>query len=99
MHGWFTRSRRPQLLVVTRHPVEDRVAMRGLIDVVVLDDERSLSSRLPALPDPRQASRGVCGAVAVFGPVADVPGRSRRRRAVDQRASDRRVARHERRYG
>ena len=51
-------------------PVEDRLAMRRLIDEVVLDyDERSLSSTLPALPDPRQAARTVYDAVAGFGPL------------------------------
>jgi pilus assembly protein CpaF len=51
-------------------PVEDRVAMRRLIDEVVLDyDERSLSSTMPALPDPRQAARAVYDAVAGFGPL------------------------------
>ena len=51
-------------------PVEDRLAMRRLIDEVVLDyDERSLSSTLPALPDPRQAARVVYDAVAGFGPL------------------------------
>ena len=51
-------------------PVEDRLAMRRLIDEVVLDyDERSLSSSMPALPDPRQAARAVYDAVAGFGPL------------------------------
>ena len=51
-------------------PVEDRLAMRRRIDEVVLDyDERSLSSTLPALPDPRQAARVVYDAVAGFGPL------------------------------
>ena len=51
-------------------PVEDRLAMRRLIDEVVLDyDERSLSSSMPALPDPRQAARVVYDAVAGFGPL------------------------------
>jgi pilus assembly protein CpaF len=51
-------------------PVEDRVAMRRLIDEVVLDyDERSLSSTMPQLPDPRLAARAVYDAVAGFGPL------------------------------
>ncbi len=51
-------------------PVEDRLAMRRLIDEVVLDyDERSLSSTMPQLPDPRQAARAVYDAVAGFGPL------------------------------
>ena len=44
--------------------------MRRLVDEVVLDyDERSLSSTMPALPDPRQAARAVYDAVAGFGPL------------------------------
>ncbi len=51
-------------------PVEDRLAMRRLIDEIVLDyDERSLSSTMPQLPDPRQAARAVYDAVAGFGPL------------------------------
>ena len=51
-------------------PVEDRLAMRRLIDEVVLDyDERALSSTMPALPDPRVAARAVYDAVAGFGPL------------------------------
>ena len=51
-------------------PVEDRLAMRRLVDEVVLDyDERSLASTMPALPDPRQAARAVYDAVAGFGPL------------------------------
>ena len=51
-------------------PVEDRLAMRRLIDEVVLDyDERALSSTMPPLPDPRQAARAVYDAVAGFGPL------------------------------
>jgi len=51
-------------------PVEDRLAMRRLIDEVVLDyDERALSSTMPALPDPRTAARAVYDAVAGFGPL------------------------------
>jgi pilus assembly protein CpaF len=45
-------------------PVEDRLAMRRLID-----DERALSSTMPALPDPRPAARAVYDAVAGFGPL------------------------------
>jgi hypothetical protein len=44
--------------------------MRRLIDEVVLDDdERALSSTMPALPDPRQAARAVYDAVAGCGPL------------------------------
>jgi pilus assembly protein CpaF len=51
-------------------PVEDRLAMRRLIDEVVLDyDERAMSSTLPPLPDPRLAARAVYDAVAGFGPL------------------------------
>ncbi len=51
-------------------PVADRVAMRRLVDEVVLDyDERSLVSTMPALPDSRQAARVVFDAVAGFGPL------------------------------
>jgi pilus assembly protein CpaF len=51
-------------------PVEDRLAMRRLIDEVVLDyDERALSSTMPPLPDPRTAARAVYDAVAGFGPL------------------------------
>ena len=51
-------------------PVQDREAMRRLIDEVVLDyDERALSSTMPALPDPRVAARAVYDAVAGFGPL------------------------------
>jgi hypothetical protein len=51
-------------------PVEDRVAMRRLIDEVVLDyDDRALTSSLPPLPDPRVAARAVYDAVAGFGPL------------------------------
>ncbi len=51
-------------------PVEDRLAMRRLIDEVVLDyDERALTSTMPPLPDPRAAARQVYDAVAGFGPL------------------------------
>ncbi len=51
-------------------PVEDRLAMRRLIDEVVLDyDERALTSTMPPLPDPRVAARVVYDAVAGFGPL------------------------------
>ena len=51
-------------------PVQDRLAMRRLIDEVVLDyDERALSSTMPVLPDPRLAARAVYDAVAGFGPL------------------------------
>ena len=51
-------------------PVQDRLAMRRLIDEVVLDyDERALSSTMPVLPDPRVAARAVYDAVAGFGPL------------------------------
>ncbi len=51
-------------------PVQDRLAMRRLIDEVVLDyDERALTSTLPPLPDPRSAAQAVYDAVAGFGPL------------------------------
>ena len=51
-------------------PVEDRVAMRRLIEEVVSDyDERTLTSTLPPLPDARAAARVVYDAVAGFGPL------------------------------
>ncbi len=51
-------------------PVQDRLAMRRLIDEVVLDyDERALTSTLPPLPDPRVAARAVYDAVAGLGPL------------------------------
>ncbi len=50
--------------------VEDRLAMRRLIDEVVLDyDERALASTPPPLPGPRVAARVVYDAVAGFGPL------------------------------
>ncbi len=51
-------------------PVQDRLAMRRLIDEVVLYyDERALTSTLPPLPDPRVAARAVYDAVAGLGPL------------------------------
>ncbi len=51
-------------------PAEDRPAMRRLIDEVVSDyDERTLTSTLPPLPDPRSAARAVYDAVTGFGPL------------------------------
>jgi len=51
-------------------PVQDRGAVRLLVDEVVADyDERTLTSSLPALPDPRSAARSVYDAVAGFGPL------------------------------
>jgi pilus assembly protein CpaF len=51
-------------------PVEDRIAVRRLVDEVVTDyDERALTSSLVPLPDPRAAARSVYDAVAGFGPL------------------------------
>lgn len=51
-------------------PVEDRLAMRRLVDEVVADyDERSLISALPPLSDASSAARSVYDAVAGFGPL------------------------------
>jgi pilus assembly protein CpaF len=51
-------------------PFADQLAMRRLVDEVVHDyDERSLTSSLPPLPDPRSAARAVYDAVAGFGPL------------------------------
>ena len=51
-------------------PVQDRGAVRLLVDEVVADyDERTLTSSLPSLPDPRTAARTVYDAVAGFGPL------------------------------
>jgi pilus assembly protein CpaF len=51
-------------------PISDRVAMRRLVDEVVSDyDERTLTSTLPPLADPRAAARAVYDAVAGFGPL------------------------------
>lgn len=41
-------------------PIADGPAMRRLVDEVVADyDERTLTSTLPPLPDPRSAARAV----------------------------------------
>jgi pilus assembly protein CpaF len=51
-------------------PFADQAAMRRLVDEVVTDyDERSLTSSLPPLPDPRSAARAVYDSVAGFGPL------------------------------
>jgi pilus assembly protein CpaF len=51
-------------------PVEDRVAVRRLVDEVVAEyDERALTSTLAPLPDPTSAARAVYDAVAGFGPL------------------------------
>ena len=51
-------------------PFADQAAMRRLVDEVVTDyDERTLTSSLPPLPDPRSAARAVYDAVAGFGPL------------------------------
>jgi pilus assembly protein CpaF len=51
-------------------PIADGPAMRRLVDEVVADyDERTLTSALPPLPDPRSAARAVYDAVAGFGPL------------------------------
>ena len=51
-------------------PVQDRGAVRRLVEEVVAEyDERTLSSSLPPLPDPRTAARAVYDAVAGFGPL------------------------------
>ncbi len=51
-------------------PVEDRAAVRRLVQEVVDDyDERALTSSLPPLPDPRTAAGAVYDAVAGFGPL------------------------------
>ena len=51
-------------------PLQDRVAMRRLVEEVVSDyDERSLTSSLPPLPDSSSAVRVVYDAVAGFGPL------------------------------
>ena len=51
-------------------PFLDRAAVRRLVDEVVADyDERSLSSMLATLPDPKVAARAVYDAVAGFGPL------------------------------
>jgi pilus assembly protein CpaF len=51
-------------------PFTDKTAMRRLVDEVVHDyDERTLTSSLPPLPDPRSAARAVYDSVAGFGPL------------------------------
>jgi len=51
-------------------PLADHVEMRRLIDDVVTEyDERTLTSSLPALPDPRSTARAVYDAIAGFGPL------------------------------
>ena len=51
-------------------PVEDRAAVRRLVDEVIADyDERTLTSTLAPLPDTRTAARAVYDAVAGFGPL------------------------------
>ena len=51
-------------------PIEDRLAVRRLVDEVVADyDERALTSALAPLTDSRQAARSVYDAVAGFGPL------------------------------
>ncbi|MCW2571412.1 MAG: putative type II/type pathway secretion protein, partial [Frankiales bacterium] len=51
-------------------PIEDRAAVRRLVDEVVADyDERALTSTLVPLPDSRTAARTVYDAVAGFGPL------------------------------
>ena len=51
-------------------PVEDRLAVRRLVDEVVPEyDERSLTSTLPPLPDAPSAARSVYDAVAGYGPL------------------------------
>ena len=51
-------------------PIEDRAAVRRLVDEVVADyDERSLTSTLTPLSDAPSAARAVYDAVAGFGPL------------------------------
>jgi pilus assembly protein CpaF len=51
-------------------PVQDRLAVRRLVEEVVSDyDDRALSGALPQLPDTRAAARAVYDAVAGFGPL------------------------------
>ncbi len=51
-------------------PIEDRAAVRRLVDEVIADyDERTLTSTLAPLPDSRIAARAVYDAVAGFGPL------------------------------
>ena len=51
-------------------PVEDRLAVRRLVDEVITDyDDRTLTSTLNPLTDPRTTARDVYDAVAGFGPL------------------------------
>ena len=51
-------------------PVEDRAAVRRLVDEVVAEyDERALISTLPPLADASYAARSVYDAVAGYGPL------------------------------
>jgi pilus assembly protein CpaF len=51
-------------------PFQDQLAMRRLVDEVVTDyDDRTLTSSLPPLADPKIAARAVYDAVAGFGPL------------------------------
>jgi pilus assembly protein CpaF len=51
-------------------PIEDRAAVRRLVDEVIAEyDERALTSSLAPLPDSRVAARAVYDAVAGFGPL------------------------------
>ncbi len=51
-------------------PVTDRAVVRRLVEEVVADyDERSLTSTLAPLSDPRAAAKTVYDAVAGFGPL------------------------------
>ncbi|MBK5307490.1 MAG: Flp pilus assembly complex ATPase component TadA [Frankiaceae bacterium] len=51
-------------------PIEDRAAVRRLVDDVIAEyDERALTSSLAPLPDSRTAARAVYDAVAGFGPL------------------------------
>jgi pilus assembly protein CpaF len=51
-------------------PIEDRAAVRRLVDEVIAEyDERAMTSSLAPLPDPRTAARAVYDAVAGFGPL------------------------------
>ena len=51
-------------------PVEDRLAVRRLVDEVVAEyDERALTSTLPPLSDVTSTARSVYDAVAGYGPL------------------------------
>lgn len=81
LERWVVRRRRLD-------PVEDRPAMRRLTDEVVPDDdERALSSTMPAPADPQGPARAVCEAVAGWAAAAP-PRRSRDRSDLDQQATD-----------